>query len=112
MSETYSIIITPEAQADMRGIVLYVAKELAVPQAAKNLAQTFRAQISALSNMPKRFKTVEEQPWKDRGVRRALAGKYYIYYIVDDEHMVVRVIAAIFAGRDQGRQLSDHGIID
>ena len=107
MSETYNVIITPEAQADIRGIVLYVARELAVPQAAKSLEQAFRSQINSLSTMPKRFKTVDEQPWKDQGIRRTLVKKYYIYYVVDEEVCAVKIIAAIFAGRDQEQQLSD-----
>lgn len=107
MSEEYNVIITPEAQSDMLGIVLYIARDLGVPQAAKSLEQAFRLRISSLSSMPKRIKTVEEQPWKDRGVRRTLVRKYYIYYVVDDETRTVHVIAVIFAGRDQEQQLTD-----
>ncbi len=39
MSDNYKIIILPEAQQDIRNIVLYIANELVSPQAALNLQQ-------------------------------------------------------------------------
>lgn len=37
MSDSYKTMILPEAQQDIRNIVLYIAGELAAPQAALNL---------------------------------------------------------------------------
>jgi len=37
MSDKYKLIILPEAQQDMRGILLYIAGELCAPQAALDL---------------------------------------------------------------------------
>lgn len=37
MSDEYKLIILPEAQKDIRDIIIYIAKELAAPQAALNL---------------------------------------------------------------------------
>ena len=105
MSDIYKIIILPEAQKDIRGIVLYIAKELAAPQAALNLENVFEEEIKSLVKMPKRIKTVDEQPWKDAGIRKTKVKNYYIYFIVDDEEMAVKIMAVIYVKMDQKKQM-------
>ena len=107
MSDQYRLIILPEAQNDIRGIILYIARELMAPQAAPNLQTEFQKEIKSLANMPKRIKTVDEQPWKDAGIRKTRVKNYYIYFIVDDEEMAVKVNAVIYVGMDQSRQMTD-----
>lgn len=107
MSDIYQVIILPEAQQDIRSIVLYVARELAAPQAALNLQEEFEKEIKSLAKMPKRIKTVDEQPWKDTGIRKTRMKNYYIYFLVDDEEMAVKVNAVIYTGRDQTKQMTD-----
>ena len=106
MSDIYQVIILPEAQQDIRSIVLYVARELAAPQAALNLQEEFEKEIKSLAKMPKRIKTVDEQPWKDTGIRKTRMKNYYIYFLVDDEEMAVKVNAVIYTGRDQTKQMT------
>jgi len=55
--------------------------------------------------MPKRIKTVDEQPWKDIGLRKTRVKNYYIYFLVDDEEMAVKVNAVIYAGRGDFKAL-------
>ena len=110
MSDIYQVIILPEAQQDIRSIVLYVARELAAPQAALNLQEEFKKEIKSLAKMPKRIKTVDEQPWKDTGIRKTRMKNYYIYFLVDDEEMAVKVNAVIYTGRDQTKQMTDHRV--
>ena len=105
MSDIYKIIILPEAQKDIRGIVLYIAKELAAPLAALNLENAFEEEIKSLVKMPKRIKTVDEQPWKDAGIRKTRVKNYYIYFIVDDEEMAVKIMAVIYVKMDQKKQM-------
>lgn len=107
MSDRYDLIILPEAQQDIRNIVLYIARELAAPQAALNLQEAFEKEIKSLAAMPNRIKTVDEQPWKDAGIRKTSVKNYYIYFLVDDEEMAVKVNAVIYVGRDQPKQMAD-----
>ena len=60
--------------------------------------------------MPKRIKPIDEQPWGALGVRKILVKNYYIYFIVDDTAMEVKVIAAIYTKMDQAVQLSERNI--
>lgn len=106
MSKKYNLIILPEAQQDIRNIVLYIAIELASPYTALELQDSFEEAINSLSTMPKRYKTVDEEPWKSKGIRRFQVKNYYIYYIVSDSDISVKIIAVIYARRNQEKQLS------
>ena len=112
MSELYKPIILPEAQQDIRNIVLYIARELAAPQAALNLQEEFQKEINSLAEMPKRIKTVDEQPWKDVGIRKIQVKNYFIYFLADDDDMTVKIIAVIYTGRDQTKQMTDRSMED
>ena len=110
MSDYYKPIILPEAQQDIRGIVLYIAQELFSPQAALNLQDAFQEEIQKLSYMPTRIKPIDEEPWGSQGVRKIRVKNYYIYFIVDDNEMAVKVNAVIYVGRDQEKQMADRGL--
>lgn len=112
MSEQYRLIILPEAQKDIRNIILYIARELAAPQAALNLQNEFQKEINFLAEMPRRIKIVDEQPWKDAGIRKTRVKNYYIYFLVDDEEMAVKVNAVIYVGRDQSGQMANRKLED
>ena len=110
MSEPYQVIILPEAQQDMRSIVLYIARQLSAPQAALNLNSSFQKEIALLSHMPKRFQTIQEQPWGNAGIRKFRVKYFYVYFLVDDVDRTVKVTAVIYVGRDQKKQLSERSL--
>ena len=110
MSDYYKPIILPEAQQDIRDIVLYIAQELFSPQAALNLQDAFREEIHKLSYMPTRIKPIDEEPWGSQGIRKIRVKNYYIYFIVDEDEMAVKVNAVIYIGRDQEKQMTDRGL--
>jgi len=112
MSKTYKTIILPEAQQDIRSIILYIARELAAPQAALDLEEAFREKILSLRECPERIKTVDEQPWKDVGIRKIRVRNYYICFLIDDEKMSVKINAVIYVKRDQIRQMIDRRMTD
>lgn len=68
MSKKYNIIVLPEAQEDIRNIVLYIAIELASPYTALKLQKSFEEAINSLSIMPERYKIIDEQLWKNKGI--------------------------------------------
>ena len=106
MSDQYKVIVTPEAQQDIRLIINYIADELKAPQAAINLTDLIKENIKGLSVLHKRFKVIDEQPWADEGVRKAIVKNYYVYYAVNDDDLTVYITAVIYAGMDQGKQIS------
>lgn len=112
MCDQYRLIILPEAQQDIRSIILYIARDLAAPQAALNLQDDFEKTIKSLAEMPKRIKTVDDQPWKDAGIRKIKVKNYYIYFLVDDVERNVKVNAIIYAGRNQSKLMADREMDD
>jgi len=110
MSTDYKLIILPEAQKDIREIILYIANELKSPQAAINLQEAFQEGIASLAKEPERVKTVDEDPWKDVGIRKLRVKNYYIYFIISDTDHAVKVLAVIYVGRDQKKQMSERGM--
>ena len=109
MSDYYKLIILPEAQQDIRGIVLYIAQDLFSPKAALDLQDAFQEAIRKLSYMPARIRSITEEPWGRQGVRKIRVKNYYIYFLVDDNEMAVKVNAVIYTGRDQKKQMADRG---
>lgn len=105
MSQRYKLIILPEAQDDIRDIVLYIARELAAPQAALDLQDSLEKEINTLAVKPQRIKTIDEQPWKNIGVRKIRVKNYYIYFMISEETKTVKIMAVIYIGRDQKKQL-------
>ena len=62
--------------------------------------------------MPERIKTVDEQPWNDAGVRKIRVRNYYIYFIISESDHTVKIMAVIYVGRDQKRQMIDRKLRD
>ena len=106
MSGIFKVIITPDAQNDIRNYVRYIAQELANPQAAAALQEELRKEISSLNTMPARYKTIDEQPWGSIGVRKFKVKNYYIYYIIDEEKNIVSVFAVIYVRMNQKTQIN------
>lgn len=106
MSERFKVIITPEAQEDIRNCVRYIARVLSNPQSAAVLQEELRKEIISLETMPTRYKTVDEQPWGAIGVRKVKVKSYYIYYLIDNEKMTVSILAVIYVRMDQQLQVN------
>ena len=109
MPERYKLIILPEAQQDIKDIVLYIAKDLAAPKAANRIRELLKNGIKSLSEMPDRASLVNRQPWRDMGVHRLRVKYYYIYYIISDTEHTVKILAVIHVERDQKSRLEERG---
>lgn len=107
MSDLYKTIILPEAQQDIRGIILYIAEELFSPMAAFDLQKEFQETIASLAYMPERVKPIDDEHWGSWGVRKIRVNNYYIYFLIDADEMAVKVNAVIYVGRDQQKQMKD-----
>ena len=77
------------------------------PDAADNLLDKMKAEITKLSNFPKKHALIDEGPWRTEGVRKIVVKNFLIYYWVDDENNRVQVTAVIYSRRDQIGQLSN-----
>ena len=69
--DAYTIIITPNAEEDLRNIRNYIALVLSVPDVALHYIQSIRKEIEKLSYLAKSIAPIESEPWHSRGVRKS-----------------------------------------
>ena len=103
----YEVRVTRQALEQMKEIVHYILNDLMAPDAAGNLLDKMKAEITKLSSFPKKQALIDEEPWRTDGVRKLVVNNFLIYYWVDDENNRVQVTAVIYSRRDQIRQLSN-----
>ena len=104
--DSYEIIMTPDATADLVELRDYIADVLLVPDTALSYIRTIREEISKLAEMPGRIKPVDDEPWHSRGIRKIIAKNFYVYYRIDEDAKRVYIMNVIYNKRDQLRQLS------
>ncbi|WP_310604362.1 type II toxin-antitoxin system RelE/ParE family toxin [Anaerosporobacter sp.] len=69
---SYSIVLTEQADSDLRGIYEYIAFSLLEPEYATAQLGRLENNILSLAEMPQRFKLYEKEPWYSRGLRQML----------------------------------------
>lgn len=110
--DSYEIIITPDAEADLFEIRDYIAYTLLAPNAALNYIRVLRGEIQKLAYMATSIAPVEQEPWHSRGVRKNIAKNFYIYYRPDTSSGKVYILNVIYAKRDQLRVLKEMDLHD
>ena len=105
--KTYQVILTPLALEHIQRITDYIAESLQAPDTALRWLDKTEQAIASLETMPLRFRTVDEEPWHTKGIRRMLEGNYFVYYVVDEAASIVRVIAVVYARSDQLAKLGE-----
>ncbi len=97
----YRVKVTPFAFSQLQETVRYISEVLLVPETAAKWLDVLQTSITSLSSMPNRFPLTEEQPWRERGIRKLTVKGFLIYYLVDDVHKTVHVTAVVYGRRDQ-----------
>ena len=121
---SYEIIVTPDAEADLYEIRNYIAETLLVPDVALNYIRVIRKEMEKLSYMADSIAPEEREPWADsvapekrepwhsRGVRKISTKSFYIYYRPDEVSGRVYVLNVIYAKRDQLKALNRMNLYD
>lgn len=100
MSESYSVIYSPEAKDDLGEIYSYIAFNLEAPENAGSQINRIRKEIRSLDFMPARYGIVDWEPWKSMGMHKVPVDNFVIYYAVDNTCLTVTVIRIFYGGRD------------
>lgn len=108
--DSYKTIITPDAEEDLFELRNYIADVLLARDTARNYIRTIRKEIGSLSELPARYKPVDDEPWHSRGVRRIIVNNFFVYYRIDEDRKQVFVLNVIYARRDQLRMLEQMNI--
>ena len=97
----YKVKITPFAFSQLAETVKYISDVLLVPETAAKWLDVLHSSIKSLSSMPNRFPLTEEQPWREKGIRKLNVKGFLVYYLVDEERKTVTVTAVVYGRRDQ-----------
>ena len=108
--DSYKIILTPDAEEDLVELRNYIADVLLARDTARNYIRTIRKEIGSLSELPARYKPVDDEPWHSRGIRRIMANNFFVYYRIDEDRKQVFVLNVIYARRDQLQMLEQMNI--
>lgn len=105
---TYEVVVTPDARDDLAEIRDHIAYRLGSPSSARSTLRSIRKGLGTLTAMPGRVRTVDQEPWRSRGVRRLLVGSFYAYYRISEDEGRVYVLNVVHARASQ-RELPDGG---
>ena len=100
MSDSYSVVYSPEALNDLKDIYAYIAQELLVPDTALNQVNRIRKEIRSLDFMPSRYALVDWEPWKSMGMHKVPVDSFVVFYTVNSDSMTVAIIRIVYGGRD------------
>lgn len=96
----YEVIITKQADVDLRGIYEYITFELLSPDNAAGQLERLEKRIMALEEFPEKFRPYEKEPWYSRGVRVMPVDNYLVFYILDKREKVVEILRVMYTGRN------------
>ena len=105
MTEIYKIRITKQAREQMTEIVDYISYELFAPEAANNLLEKMEKSILTLAEFPERYQLIDEEPWRNEGIRKIVVSNFLMYYWINKSEKIVQILAVIYSRRDQLEQL-------
>lgn len=105
---TYDVLISAQAESDLRGIFEYIAYELQSVQNAIGQLERLEQSIYSLDQMPERFRAYSKEPWHSRGLRIMPVDRYLVFYIPNHELKTVDIVRVMYGGRDIEQQLDNY----
>ena len=103
---SYKIVLSNQADEDIRAIYEYIAFDLQSQQNAAGQLSRLEEEILSLDQMPERFGKYKSEPWRSRNLRVMPVDNYLVFYIPDHNNQTVTVIRVMYGGRDTNAQLN------
>lgn len=104
---TYDVIISDQAEQDLRNIAEYIALVLLSPENSSAQISRLESAIFGLDQFPERHKLYEKEPWKTRGLRFFPVDNYCVFYIPQKKTATVTIIRVIYSSRNIEKILSN-----
>ena len=103
----FEVRLTRQAEEQLRGIAIYIAVELKNPDASTELMDDLEEELTRLGKNPEKYRLVDEQPWRDEGVRWTKVKNFNVYFWVDIENAAVHVTGICYEKRDMKKFLDN-----
>lgn len=99
MASRFGFRLTEKAQADLDGIISYIAVELSNPEAASEFMDQLQKTIREAQDFPDSGSQVNNEYLPNGNVRRKLVGNYILYYLPEDAEKEIIVLRVIYSRR-------------
>jgi plasmid stabilization system protein ParE len=96
----YSINITDAAEQDILSTVNYIAAVLKVPVTANNLLDELEKCEKILEETPNIYPFVPDEYLAEKGFKFVMVKNYILFFIVDEDDMIVNVVRFLYGRRD------------
>lgn len=96
----YRVQISRDANADIDGVLSYLAVKLSNLEAAKHLADELEHVYDQLSEHPRLYEQARDPLLCQRGYRKVVVGNYVLLYLVDDDRQLVSIVRLFYGRRD------------
>lgn len=104
----WRVLLSPQFQAEIRGIHSYIANTLLVPDTAAKQVRRIMDGVNSLSDMPMRCPLYEKQPWRSRGLRMLTIDNFVAFFLTNENAGEVAVLHIFYGGRDIENLLGDN----
>ncbi len=93
---SYIIHITQTAERDIMRAADHIEFNLKNPSAADHLLDVATEQINSLTDMPQKFRPVDDLVLSSWGIRFVIVNNYLAFYTIDEEKQMVIVVRFLF----------------
>ncbi|MBQ6551669.1 MAG: type II toxin-antitoxin system RelE/ParE family toxin [Lachnospiraceae bacterium] len=100
MMNEYKVVYSKAALEDIRDIYEYIAFSLFAEHSAEKQVNRIRKGIGSLAVFPERHRIVDWEPWASMGMHQMFIDRYNVYYLVDLNQNMVKIIRIVYSGRD------------
>ena len=100
MTNKYKVIYSPLAIDDLREIYVYVSDVLNAKLAARKQVNAIRGAVRSLEFLPERFAVLDGETWGESKMHKLPVKNYVVFYLVDPENNIVKIVRIFYGGRD------------
>ena len=93
---SYQVHITSTAEHDIMRAADYIEFTLKNPTAADNLLNVVPEQIGSSSDMPQKFRLVDDPVLASWGIRFVIVNNYLAFYTIDEEKQTVIIVRFLY----------------
>ncbi|MEA4922262.1 MAG: type II toxin-antitoxin system RelE/ParE family toxin [Eubacteriaceae bacterium] len=100
MESKFKYQLTQKAEADLDGIVSYIALELSKPQAAADFVDLLQESIEEVGSFPESGSPVVNEYLPGTEVRKKIVDNYIMYYLPDFTGEIIYITRIIYGKRN------------
>ncbi|UQK58937.1 type II toxin-antitoxin system RelE/ParE family toxin [Fenollaria massiliensis] len=104
----YKILYSENAKEDLRTIASYISYELQEFNTAKKIIDTIINEINTLDTFPIRYRLCDYERWKKIGLRCMNVKNYIVFYLPDEDKVIVKILRIIYQRRDLEKVLEEN----